>query len=61
MSPLLENNEDCKEKEVESITTLLTLSRAKKKKINPHTYSLRTLRICCQLMQDSTLPPFSLK
>ncbi len=56
-----ENREDSPENEVESITISLTLSKAKKKVINPHTYLLRTLRTCYRLMEASILPPFYLK
>lgn len=59
--PLQGNREDCLEDEVGSITALLTSSKAKRKVIDPHTYLLRTLRTCFQLMGDSILPPFSLK
>ena len=61
ISPSQESREGLEEKEVESITALLTSSKAKRKVISPHTYLLRTLRTCYQSMQDSILPPFSLK
>lgn len=61
ISPSQESREGLVEREVGSITALLTLSKAKKKVINPHTYLLRTLRTCFQLMEASILPPFSLK
>ena len=56
-----ESNGDWSEKEVEYILTLLTSSKAKKKVISPHTFLLKTLRTCYQLMQDSILPRFCLK
>lgn len=56
-----ENSGDWSEKEVEYILTLLTSSKAKKKVISPHTFLLKTLRTCYQLMQDSILPRFCLK
>ena len=56
-----ESREDWSEKEVEYILTLLTSSKAKKKVISPHTFLLKTLRTCYQLMQDSILPQFCLK
>ena len=61
ISPSQESREGLEEKEVESITALLTSSKAKRKAVSPHTYLLRTLRTCYQSMQDSILPPFSLK
>ena len=60
-SPLQENSGDLSESEVGYITTLLTSSKAKKKVISPHTFLLRTLRTCYQLIQASTLPAFCLK
>ena len=60
-SPSLESREDCVASEVESITASLTSSKARRKVINPHTYLLRTLRTCFQLMEASILPPFCLK
>ena len=50
-SPLQENSGDLSESEVGYITTLLTSSKAKKKVISPHTFLLRTLRTCYQLIQ----------
>ena len=61
ISPLQENSGDLSESEVGYITTLLTSSKAKKKVISPHTFLLRTLRTCYQLIQASTLPAFCLK
>ena len=58
---LQESSGDWSEKEVEYILTLLTSSKAKKKVISPHTFLLKTLRTCYQLMQDSILPRFCLK
>ena len=40
---------------------LCTLSDSSKKKINPLTFSLRTLRICLVLMEDGISPDCSLK
>ena len=40
---------------------LCTLSDSSKKKINPLTFSLRTLRICLALMEDGISPGCSLK
>ncbi|MPN40413.1 hypothetical protein SDC9_187950 [bioreactor metagenome] len=57
---LQENSEDLVENEVDSILALLTSSRAKKKKINPHSYLLRTLKTCCQSITDGILPQFYL-
>ncbi len=50
----------CMEHEVDSFLRLLACSKARVPKINPDTFSLRTLRILCHAMQEEILPPFSL-
>lgn len=60
-SPLQENSLDFKETVQACFSELCTLSDNSKKKINPLTFSLRTLRICLALMEDGTSPDCSLK
>ena len=60
-SPLQENKSDFKETVQACFSELCTLSDNSKKKINPLTFSLRTLRICLALMEDGTSPDCSLK
>ena len=60
-SPLQENKLDFKETVQACFSELCTLSDNSKKKINPLTFSLRTLRICLVLMEDGISPDCSLK
>lgn len=60
-SQLPENNLDFKETVQVCFSELCTLSDNSKKKINPLTFSLRTLRICLVLMEDGISPDCSLK
>jgi len=61
ISQLPENNLDFKETVQACFSELCTLSDSSKKKINPLTFSLRTLRICLVLMEDGISPDCSLK
>ena len=61
ISQLPESNLDFKETVQACFSELCTLSDSSKKKINPLTFSLRTLRICLVLMEDGTSPDCSLK
>lgn len=56
-----ENKSDFKETVQACFSELCTLSDNSKKKINPLTFSLRTLKICLVLMEDGILPDCSLK
>lgn len=56
-----ESNLDFKETVQACFSELCTLSDSSKKKINPLTFSLRTLRICLVLMEDGISPDCSLK
>ncbi len=56
-----ESNLDFKETVRACFSELCTLSDSSKKKINPLTFSLRTLRICLVLMEDGISPDCSLK
>lgn len=58
---LPENNLDFKETVQACFSELCTLSDNSKKKINPLTFSLRTLKICLVLMEDGISPRCSLK
>lgn len=60
-SQLPESNLDFKETVRACFSELCTLSDSSKKKINPLTFSLRTLRICLVLMEDGISPDCSLK
>ena len=60
-SPLQENSLDFKETVQACFSELCTLSDNSKKKIDPLTFSLRTLRICLALMEDGISPDCSLK
>lgn len=60
-SQLQENNLDFKETVQACFSELCTLSGSSKKKINPLTFSLRTLKICLVLMGDGISPDCSLK
>ena len=60
-SRLPENNLGFKETVQACFSELCTLSDSSKKKINPLTFSLRTLRICLVLMEDGISPDCSLK
>lgn len=60
-SPLQENSLDFKGTVQACFSELCTLSDSSKKKINPLTFSLRTLRICLVLMEDGISPDCSLK
>lgn len=60
-SQLQENNLDFKETVQACFSELCTLSDSSKKKINPLTFSLRTLKICLVLMGDGISPDCSLK
>lgn len=60
-SQLQENNLDFKETVQACFSELCTLSDSSKKKINPITFSLRTLRICLVLMEDGISPDCLLK
>ena len=59
--PLQESKPDFKETVQACFSELCTLSDSSKKKINPLTFSLRTLRICLVLMEDGISPDCSLK
>lgn len=59
--PLQENSLDFKETVQACFSELCTLSDNSKKKIDPLTFSLRTLRICLVLMEDGISPDCSLK
>ena len=59
--PLQENKPDFKETVQACFSELCTLSDNSKKKINPLTFSLRTLKICLVLMEDGISPDCSLK
>ena len=59
--PLQENKSDFKETVQACFSELCTLSDSSKKKINPLTFSLRTLKICLVLMGDGISPDCSLK
>lgn len=59
--PLQESKPDFKETVQACFSELCTLSDSSKKKINPLTFSLRTLRICLMLMEDGISPGCSLK
>ena len=61
ISQLPESNLDFKETVQACFSELCTLSDSSKKKINPLTFSLRTLRICLVLMEDGISPDCSLK
>lgn len=60
-SQLQENSLDFKGTVQACFSELCTLSDNSKKKINPFTFSLRTLRICLVLMEDGISPGCSLK
>lgn len=60
-SQLPENSLDFKATVQACFSELCTLSDSSKKKINPLTFSLRTLRICLALMEDGISPGCSLK
>lgn len=60
-SPLQESNLGFKETVQACFSELCTLSDNSKKKIDPLTFSLRTLRICLVLMEDGISPDCSLK
>lgn len=60
-SPLQENSLDFKGTVQVCFSELCTLSDNSKKKIDPLTFSLRTLRICLVLMEDGISPDCSLK
>ena len=60
-SQLQENSLDFKETVQACFSELCTLSDSLKKKINPLTFSLRTLKICLVLMEDGISPDCSLK
>ena len=60
-SPSQENSLDFKETVQACFSELCTLSDSSKKKINPLTFSLRTLRICLALMEDGISPDCLLK
>ena len=59
--PLQENKPDFKETVQACFSELCILSDNSKKKINPLTFSLRTLKICLVLMGDGISPDCSLK
>lgn len=59
--PLQENSLDFKGTVQACFSELCTLSDNSKKKIDPLTFSLRTLRICLVLMEDGISPDCSLK
>lgn len=59
--PLQESKQDFKETVQACFSELCTLSDSSKKKINPLTFSLRTLKICLVLMEDGISPDCSLK
>lgn len=56
-----ESKPDFKETVQACFSELCTLSDSSKKKINPLSFSLRTLRICLVLMEDGISPDCSLK
>ena len=56
-----ESKPDFKETVQACFSELCTLSGNSKKKINPLTFSLRTLKICLVLMEDGISPDCSLK
>lgn len=58
---LQENNSDFEETVQACFSELCTLSDSSKKKINPLTFSLKTLKICLVLMVDGISPDCSLK
>ena len=60
-SQLQESKPDFKETVQVCFSELCTLSDSSKKKINPLTFSLRTLKICLVLMGDGISPDCSLK
>ena len=60
-SQLQESNLDFKETVQACFSELCTLSDSSKKKVNPLTFSLRTLKICLVLMEDGISPDCSLK
>lgn len=60
-SQLQENSSDLLETAQACFTELCTWLRTSKKKKDPMSLSLRTLRICLALMEDGTSPDFSLK
>ena len=60
-SVLPENRSDFTETVQACFSELCTFLDSKTKKRNPHTCSLRTLKICCLLMADGISPDFSLK
>nr|DAG63562.1 MAG TPA: Cytosine specific methyltransferase [Caudoviricetes sp.] len=60
-SRLQESNSDFKEIVQACFSELCTLSDSSKTKINPLTFSLRTLKICLVLMEDGISPDCSLK
>ena len=60
-SPLQENSLDFKGTVQVCFSELCTLSDNSKKKIDPLTFSLRTLRMCLVLMEDGISPDCSLK
>ena len=60
-SRLQESKPDFKETVQACFSELCILSDSSKKKINPLTFSLRTLRICLGLMEDGISPDCSLK
>ena len=60
-SPLQENSLDFKGTVQVCFSELCTLSDNSKKKIDPLTFSLRTLKICLVLMEDGISPDCSLK
>lgn len=59
--PLQESKPDFKETVQACFSELCILSDSSKKKINPLSFSLRTLRICLVLMEDGISPDCSLK
>ena len=60
-SQLPESSLDFKETVQVCFSELCTLSDSSKKKINPLTFSLRTLKICLVLMEDGISPGCSWK
>ena len=54
-------SEGLTEQEVDSFLHLLTSSKAKVLKIDPHGLSLKMLRISYPFMEDGTLRPFSIR
>lgn len=60
-SPLQENSLDFKGTVQACFSELCTLSDNSKKKIDPLTFSLRTLKICLVLIEDGISPDCSLK